>query len=118
MTGQLAIADRAFAWQGKYELELVSRAVGDDRTLSDGVISIPVIIDSVAPAVHEAKVAWVDGVVHGVTAVGHGASHLVTLAEIMVRDRWTVKKAHEHIFAHPTLDEALRDALIAPQEEK
>ena len=64
------------------------------------------------------KVAWVDGVVHGATAVGHGASHLVTLAEIMVRDRWTVEKAHEHIFAHPTLDEALRDALIAPQEEK
>jgi MYXO-CTERM domain-containing protein len=61
VTGQLAIADRAFAWQGKYELELVSRAVGDDRTLSDDVISIPVIIDSVAPAVHEAKVAWVDG---------------------------------------------------------
>lgn len=64
------------------------------------------------------KIAWADGVVHGVTAVGHGASHLVTLAEIMVRDRWTMEKAHEHIFAHPTLDEALRDALIAPQEEK
>jgi dihydrolipoamide dehydrogenase len=64
------------------------------------------------------KVAWVDGMVQGVTAVGHGASHLVTLAEIMVRDRWTAHTAHEHIFAHPTLDEALRDALIAPQEEK
>jgi dihydrolipoamide dehydrogenase len=64
------------------------------------------------------KVSWVDGVVRGVTAVGHGASHLVTLAEIMVRDRWTAHTAHEHIFAHPTLDEALRDALIAPQEEK
>lgn len=64
------------------------------------------------------KVAWVDGVVRGVTAVGHGASHLVTLAEIMVRDRWTVDKAHQHIFAHPTLDEALRDALVSPQEDK
>ncbi|SFJ31031.1 dihydrolipoamide dehydrogenase [Desulfomicrobium apsheronum] len=64
------------------------------------------------------KVAWVDGVVRGVTAVGHGASHLVTLAEIMVRDRWTAHTAHEHIFAHPTLDEALRDALIAPLEDK
>lgn len=64
------------------------------------------------------KVAWVDGVVHGVTAVGHGTSHLVTLAEIMVRDRWTAHTAHEHIFAHPTLDEALRDALIAPLEDK
>lgn len=64
------------------------------------------------------KIAWVDGAVHGVTAVGHGASHLVTLAEIMVRDRWTAHTAHEHIFAHPTLDETLRDALIAPQEDR
>jgi len=64
------------------------------------------------------KAAWVDGVLQGISAVGHGASHLVTLAEIMVRDGWTAKTAHEHIFAHPTLDESLRDALTAPQEDK
>ncbi len=64
------------------------------------------------------KAAWVGGVVQGISAVGHGASHLVTLAEIMVRDGWTAKTAHEHIFAHPTLDESLRDALTAPQEDK
>ena len=62
------------------------------------------------------KAVWSDGVLQGVSAVGHGASHLVTLAEIMVRDGWTVETVHEHIFAHPTLDEALRDALVAPQE--
>lgn len=62
------------------------------------------------------KAVWSDGVLHGVSAVGHGASHLVTLAEIMVRDGWTVETVHQHIFAHPTLDEALRDALVAPQE--
>ena len=54
----------------------------------------------------------------GLSAVGHGASHLVTLAEIMVRDGWTRATAHEHIFAHPTLDESLRDALTAPLEDK
>lgn len=64
------------------------------------------------------KIAWVDGVVHGVTAVGYGASHLITLAEIMVRDQWTAQMGHTHIFAHPTLDEALRDALLAPQENQ
>jgi dihydrolipoamide dehydrogenase len=64
------------------------------------------------------KIVWVDGVVHGVSAVGHAASHLVTLAEIMVRDAWTQATAHDHIFAHPTLDEALRDALTAPLEGK
>jgi dihydrolipoamide dehydrogenase len=64
------------------------------------------------------KAVWSDGVLHGVSAVGYGASHLVTLAEIMVRDGWTRETAHEHIFAHPTLDEALRDALTAPLEDK
>ena len=64
------------------------------------------------------KAVWSDGVLQGVSAVGHGASHLVTLAEIMVRDGWTRETAHEHIFAHPTLDESLRDALTAPLEDK
>ena len=64
------------------------------------------------------KAVWVDGVLRGLTAVGHGASHLVTLAEIMVRDGWNRETAHEHIFAHPTLDEALRDALTAPLEDR
>jgi dihydrolipoamide dehydrogenase len=64
------------------------------------------------------KAVWSDGVLQGLSGVGHGASHLVTLAEIMVRDRWTHSTAHEHIFAHPTLDESLRDALTAPLEDK
>ena len=64
------------------------------------------------------KAVWSEDILHGVSAVGHGASHLVTLAEIMVRDGWTRETAHEHIFAHPTLDEALRDALTAPLEDK
>lgn len=63
------------------------------------------------------KIAWTEGTVRGITAVGHAASHLITLAEIMVRDAWTQGTAHEHIFAHPTLDEALRDALTAPLED-
>lgn len=64
------------------------------------------------------KIAWVDGVVRSVSAVGYAASHLVTLAEIMVRDGWTQETTHAHIFAHPTPDEALRDALTAPLEDK
>jgi dihydrolipoamide dehydrogenase len=64
------------------------------------------------------KAVWSEGVLQGVSAVGYGASHLVTLAEIMVRDAWTRETVHRHIFAHPTLDEALRDALAAPLEDK
>jgi hypothetical protein len=54
----LVIADRAFAWQGKYKIGLRSRVVGDTRTESHDVIDIPVIIDSVPPALLEAQVAW------------------------------------------------------------
>lgn len=64
------------------------------------------------------KAVWVEGRVRSISAVGHAASHLVTLAEIMVRDSWTRDTVHEHIFAHPTLDEALRDALAAPLEDR
>ncbi|NJB67358.1 dihydrolipoamide dehydrogenase [Desulfobaculum xiamenense] len=59
------------------------------------------------------KIAWVDGRVHGVTAVGHGVAHLITQATIMVRDGWTAEDARRIIWAHPTLDEALRHALTA-----
>jgi dihydrolipoamide dehydrogenase len=42
---------------------------------------------------------------------------LVTLAEIVVREGWERGRAHEVVFAHPTMDEALKEALLAPQEE-
>ncbi|MBU1001198.1 MAG: FAD-dependent oxidoreductase [Proteobacteria bacterium] len=59
------------------------------------------------------KVIWLDGRVAGVTAVGHGISHLVTQATLMVRDSWTNEDAENLIWAHPTLDEALLHALTA-----
>ncbi len=59
------------------------------------------------------KIVWLDGRVAGVTAVGHGVSHLVTQATIMVRDGWTREDADSLIWAHPTLDEALLHALTA-----
>ena len=44
----LTISDRAFAWQGKYDIQVRSRVVGDYRTTSE-LTSVPVIIDSVGP---------------------------------------------------------------------
>jgi MYXO-CTERM domain-containing protein len=49
----LVIEDRAFAWQGKYTIELRSRVVDDTRTESHDLIAFPVIIDSVAPYIAE-----------------------------------------------------------------
>jgi MYXO-CTERM domain-containing protein len=48
--GHLVISDRAFAWQGRYTINLKSRVKGDYHTVSE-TISTPVIIDSVPPKV-------------------------------------------------------------------
>ncbi len=45
----LIISDRALAWQGRYQLELRARVVGDYRTIEDAGTTLPVIIDSVPP---------------------------------------------------------------------
>lgn len=67
------------------------------------------------------KIVWVDGRIRGVSAVGHGVSHLVTLAAVLAGGSgtavgWTAHDAGNVIFAHPTLDEALEAAMEAPQE--
>lgn len=63
------------------------------------------------------KVVWSDGKVVGVTAVGHDVSRLTTAAGMMVEQKWTAKDAEEFIFHHPSLDEMLREALLAEQRE-
>jgi hypothetical protein len=57
-TSPLVIADRAFAWQGKYTVGLRSRVVDDTRTESRDIIDIPVIIDSVPPEVIADEIRW------------------------------------------------------------
>jgi dihydrolipoamide dehydrogenase len=59
------------------------------------------------------KIAWVDGRVFSITALGHGVTHLVTQATMMVAEQWTKADAEGILFAHPTLDEALEAALRA-----
>ena len=63
------------------------------------------------------KVIWSGGRIRGVTAVGHQVSRLATLAEVMVRQGWTERHAEALIFPHPTLDEALLEAVRAKREE-
>lgn len=62
------------------------------------------------------KILWVDGEVRGMMAVGHGVSHLVTVAALITNARWNKASVHNIIFAHPTLDEAIEAALRAPAE--
>jgi dihydrolipoamide dehydrogenase len=62
------------------------------------------------------KVAWAGERVASITAVGHHASHLVTQAGLIVEQGWTADDAGRRIFAHPTLDESLKAALLAPRQ--
>ncbi len=55
--GGLVIADKAFAWQGKYEIGLKARVKGDYTTTSE-VSRTPVTIDSVGPRFLSDKAAW------------------------------------------------------------
>ncbi|MFP4169104.1 MAG: dihydrolipoyl dehydrogenase family protein [Desulfonatronovibrionaceae bacterium] len=59
------------------------------------------------------KVIWEKGRVAGISAVGHNVSHLVTLAQTIVDQAWERRQVEELIFAHPTLDESLKQALLA-----
>ncbi len=55
----LVISDKAFAWQGKFEIGLKSRVKGDYRTTSE-ITRTPVVIDSVGPNVFGDKAHFND----------------------------------------------------------
>ena len=58
------------------------------------------------------KVLWSEGRVAGITAIGYNVSHLVTLAQVIVDQAWSRDEVEKHVFAHPTLDESLKEALL------
>ncbi len=62
------------------------------------------------------KIIWGKESIQGITAVGRGVSSLVTLSEILTSRAWTRDQVADLVFAHPTLDEALKEAVLAPQE--
>jgi dihydrolipoamide dehydrogenase len=62
------------------------------------------------------KIYWADGIVKGITAVGHGVTRLTGLSSAIVAQGWEKKDAHSIIYAHPSLDESLEQALMADRE--
>lgn len=62
------------------------------------------------------KAVWKGDELMGVAAIGHGVSHLVTAAQLLLHGQYTGERAYSFMFAHPTLDEALATALHAPKE--
>lgn len=91
-------------------------AAGGSVTISKVPFSINPIAQAHATSVGFAKAVWDGDVLVGMAAVGHGAAHLVTAAQLLVLHRVTPESLHAFMFAHPTLDELLRNALTAPRE--
>lgn len=90
-------------------------SAGETFSVSSASLAPNTIIQSHGLIQGFIKVFWVRDRVAGITGVGHGLSGLITLAQIATRERWTRKEAGRYIFAHPTLDESLREALLGPQ---
>jgi dihydrolipoamide dehydrogenase len=61
------------------------------------------------------KVLWSEGRVAGITGIGHRMTGLVTLAEVIVKQGWERERIHGIVVAHPTMDEGLKEALLAEQ---
>ncbi|HDQ41181.1 MAG TPA: NAD(P)/FAD-dependent oxidoreductase [Desulfonatronum sp.] len=91
-------------------------ALGLECTVSRAVFAANPVAQAFGAPHGLVKATWNAGKIIGVSAVGHGALHFVSAAVIMVDQGWTRDQVEEMIFAHPTLDETLRQALLAPQE--
>ena len=59
---------------------------------------------------------WADDELHSITAVCHGASHLVTAAALLVESKIRRGVTPPIVFAHPTLDECLKAVLESPAQ--
>ena len=93
------------------------KAQGKEIFVSKSMLSANPIAQSHGASAGLVKVIWSEGKVQGISAVGHGVSHLITLCELAVKDGWTREKVEGIIFAHPTLDEGLKAALLGEQKE-
>lgn len=62
------------------------------------------------------KVVWHEGRIEGIAAVGAGVSHLVTVAQVLLKEGYNEHRLHEIMFAHPTLDEIVPLAISAPRK--
>lgn len=84
------------------------------------VSSVPLSLNAIAQAGGNAtglvKVVWDGETLAGIAAVGHGVSHLVTVAQLLLVGGYTPARLPEIMFGHPTLDEIVPLAIRAPRQ--
>ncbi len=104
-------------------VELMRAGVTAGELLREGrnveVSQVPLSLNPIAQAyagtAGMVKAVWSDGKLMGIAAVGHGVSHLITVAQLLIKEGYTTDRLHEIMFAHPTLDEIIPAALRAPR---
>lgn len=91
-------------------------ASGGDAAVSKAQLMGNAIAQAGGDAAGFVKVVWSNGAIAGIAALGHGVSHLVTAAQLLLLGQYHDEALDAFMFAHPTLDEALHAALEAPRE--
>ena len=104
---------------GSMEVMRVGRTAADvaksggQASVSTALLSANAIAQAGGHTTGFVKAVWDGEELAGMAAVGHGVSHLVTAAQLLVLGAHA--RTREFMFAHPTLDEALSVALHAPR---
>lgn len=93
-----------------------AQAEGGDVAVSRALLTGNAIAQAGGDASGFVKVVWQKDRMVGIAALGHGVSHLVTAAQLLLLGQYSGEKLHGFMFAHPTLDEALGVAIQAPRE--
>lgn len=99
---------------GKTERQIL--AEGGEAAISRASLTGNAIAQAGGDASGFVKVVWHNGQIAGIAALGHGVSHLVTAAQLLLLGQYSGPRLHSFMFAHPTLDEVLHVALEAPRE--
>jgi len=105
-------------YYGSPEIMRVGAIAAPGDTISEAAFVANPIAQAHADTLGFARVTWKNDKVVGITAVGHGASTMGTLATVIVGQGWTRQQAEALIFPHPGLDETLRAALLGAWKKK
>lgn len=105
-------------YYGVPEIMRVGKVAASGDTISDASFIANPIAQAYAETAGFARAVWENDRLVGITAVGHGASAMGTLATVMVAEGWTREKAETFMFPHPTAEEVLRAALLAARKTK
>ncbi len=83
------------------------------------VSQVPLTLNPIAQAAGASggfvKVVWDGETIAGIAAIGHGVSHLVTVAQLFMIGGYVPEKLHDVMVGHPTLDEIIPAAIRAPR---